>query len=995
MFPSEQCDQDDPQPDVTNTTYARADTRLDRLLSALTLHLLPIVIAVVSIWSLCLWPSAYPDPEDQILQFRVSADPGKTWDPAQALKSLADEHPVSRYDTHLSELPVWFLVAVPATRESRRQIVEFPSRHATQVACWDGKSLTHLGQANRSTHQGWLRPSRGGFALVLEPNSAIASLLCKADFVGPAQLSVQWWSESNWTAVVRDFEHNAGLLNGGLLVLTVFILITAAITRSRLHLLFAVWLLVNLRMATLSAGWDFQWLERLIPADLLSRSRLLTVALFFVVGVTLFSNLLRKELIATKQMRTLEAIQWACIPLLVLSLFLSFEQFLPILWVLTTLGGTVLLGMMLRVLHTHRTPVVLLYSASISITLVASLYEIGSAAFGLKSWLGTVNSVTAALSSSLLASLAIAAQMRQEAEQKEAAQSALRHTFEVIPIGLFTLDLRGRFLSANPALLALLGPALLEEGSNQWSMYFPQDSLLRLTHMVGTQAESELEVESRRDLRTLQHKRFLIKASLASDRIEGSLEDITEKAKATAHLQFLALHDPLTKLLNRSGIQDALVKSLDEHYAKSPVAVAFIDLDRFKLINHIYGNNAGDDVIRQVANRLTHVLSGDMQLGRVGGDEFLLVIPNMRASHATLLCQGIVNSIRSRPFKVGERTFHVRASVGLIEVMPGTAYKDAISTADRACRDAKNSGGDHLVVFERDSRIFIEHEEEMKLVERLSSTTGAPEGLYLEMQPIMSLVEPSRSLNFEILLRAKDAQGQLVPTPRLIAAAEFSGRMGVIDRWVVSEALDWLRANENQLDRTQFICINLSGASLNDERFVQHVFEVLQKNADIAPRLCLEITESIALHDLENTRRFIDGIRSVGAKVALDDFGAGYTSFSYLKDLPADLLKIDGSFIVNMNKHPANVAIVEAIVNLARNLGMKTIAEWAEDAGTVQTLAEIGVDYVQGFVVARAQPPSEILRHASAASFVQDAGLQAFISTLDTISHPVVPQKLH
>ncbi|MET0856491.1 MAG: EAL domain-containing protein, partial [Telluria sp.] len=198
----------------------------------------------------------------------------------------------------------------------------------------------------------------------------------------------------------------------------------------------------------------------------------------------------------------------------------------------------------------------------------------------------------------------------------------------------------------------------------------------------------------------------------------------------------------------------------------------------------------------------------------------------------------------------------------------------------------------------------------------------------------------------------------------------------------------------------QFVCMNLSGASLNDERFVQDTIDILARHVHVASRLCMEITESVALHDLDNTRRFIDQVRTFGVKIALDDFGAGYTSFSYLKELPADVLKIDGNFIVNINAHPANVAIVEAIVNLAVNLGMKTIAEWAEDTATVQTLAEIGVDYVQGFAVARSQAPERMLTAASSASFIQNEELALLARTLGApvnaaVAQPGMMSQLH
>ena len=396
------------------------------------------------------------------------------------------------------------------------------------------------------------------------------------------------------------------------------------------------------------------------------------------------------------------------------------------------------------------------------------------------------------------------------------------------------------------------------------------------------------------------------------------------------------------------------------------------------------------------------MLSRDFHFGRVGGDEFIIVFPATPIAMASVICHGLIDVLGNYPYRVGDNAFNVRCSIGLIEVSPGMKFNDVMSTADRACRQAKSAHGGGLVVYERNAAAFQQHEAELKLI-ALLATPSAMEGLYLEMQPILSLTAPHDSLNFEVLLRMRDPQGQPVRTDHLIAAGEASGRMGMIDRWVLTTTLAWLNTHYAQMKHTRFVCMNLSGASLNDEEFLGEIYAMLEQNMHLLGLLCLEITESVALHDLDNTRRFVDRVRGYGAKVALDDFGAGYTSFSYLKEFKADLLKIDGSFIVDMNQHPANIAIVEAIVSLANNLGMKVIAEWAEDNATVQTLTEIGVDYVQGFAVARPQHPDKMLSAESSASFIQDKELAHFVALIGKANQMLpkenlfsdLPRKVH
>ena len=950
---------------------------------------LPCAVLVLSVLALLTWAPHYTHQGSLPVTLRVLEDRGGVLDPASAMAALAREQPVLLRDTRLAATPFWFSFAVPAAQPGGAAVVEFPSRHMVALACWDGAGLAPLGEADRASPQGRLFDSRAGFGLRLQGLAAGAPVLCQARFMGPGRLTVQQWDEQALQIAAQAFERDAGLLEGGILMLALFVFVTALINRNSTYVLFAVWLLINLRMGALSAGWDQEWLGRSVPIDWLARGRAVTIALLYVVTFALFRALFRVELAKCGIHRLLTVTQWSCVLLLALSMTLSYAQFLPLAWFATALGSLLLVSILVRIIMRTRSPVAAWYGAAIAVMLLSSLYEVVAAAFGLQGWIASINSVTAALSSSLLATIAIAAQMRLEHQQRVQAQAELQHSFEVMPLGLFTLDLQGCFIAANPALQAALGPAVLARGSNHWDDYFNSVGWQRMLQSLSVQPVAEFELAGRPGARSPRGRRFLVRASRAGERIEGSLQDVTERSLATERLQFLAHHDPLTQVLNRDAIRAELDWALHATAANHVLALAYLDLDRFKLINDLFGHYAGDEVLRQVCTRVGKLLQEGMHMGRMGGDEFIVLMPGTSLAQATAICQGMVDSIGSQPYRVGERSFYVRGSIGLIEVARGSSAKDAISTADRACREAKQSRGSHLVVFDRHSRALQEHEAEIRLAGQLSASDELP-GLYLEMQPIMSLRAPDQSLNFEVLLRMREPDGQSVPTPRLITAAENSGRMGMIDRWVLRQTLAWMREHEGRLQRTRFICINLSGASLNDECFVQDAVQLLQRYADVAPRLCLEITESVALQDLDNTRRFIAQVHSLGAKVALDDFGAGYTSFSYLKELRGDLLKIDGGFIVHMNQHPANVAIVEAIVGLARNLGMKTVAEWAEDGATVQTLAEIGVDYVQGFAIAGAQAPARMLAARSCADFVGDASLLQYLM-LQAWSAPAPP----
>lgn len=949
--------------------FSRVHAVLDRVLHGLALYMLPAVVAVVSIIGWLSWDGVYQSPGPDQLRIRVMLEDKPGIAPLQMFEALSARPEQTHFETRLSEQPVWFSfsganTAVPSA-------IEFPSRHATAIACWDATTGAGLGEATRSSATGALYPVKAGFALnAAHPEDP---LVCRGTFSGPARLTVGLWSQQQLQLSADQHHRQAGLLDGGLLLLAVFVALMALINRQGLYVLFAVWLVCNLRVAAISAGVDFQWLGQQVPPDWLQPMRALTIVAHSVVTLLLFLTLFREPLKRSIMHRPTQIMQWACVPLLLAAFVLPFKVFLPFMWAFTGAGLLLMTASLVLMAATIRTPTVMWYAASLGITLFSAMAEIIAAAVGKKEIATLVNSVTGAIASSVLTAVAIAEQIRDEHAQRLQAQAKLQRTFDAMPVGLFSLMNDGTGISANPAFYEMLNTNAREFRKTAWAHWFGEATWVQIYRLLREHGQVDMEVALRGG-----ERRFQVAATFANGIIEGSLQDVTRQSLANEHMRFLAHHDPLTKILNRRGVEAAYLHAMAATPPGRSFVLAYLDLDRFKLINELFGHAAGDEVLQQVCERVNKLLVDGQQLGRIGGDEFVILMPDTSIELAELICRGVVDSLSQTPFSVADKAFQVRGSVGAVEVTPGSAMKDALSTADTACRAAKRKQG--VVICESGASVFKEHEAELALMEQFS--TGRMTGLYLEMQPIMSLSDPRGSLNMEALLRMRDAQGQMIPVSRVLSAAETSGKIAAIDRWVLATTLAFIRDNWTRLGRNKFVCMNLSGASLNDERFVADALQLLAQFPLAATRLCVEITEDVALHDLEITSRFIDSVRKLGARVALDDFGAGYTSFSYLKQLKADVVKIDGSFIVDINADPANVTIVEAIVTLARNLGMKVIAEWAEDAETVRTLSEIGVDYVQGFAIARSQPLERIVEGESSADFIVDPATRRVVEEL-------------
>lgn len=947
------------------------------LLERLTAFVFPVILIGCAVLAFAWQRSEVAASRGSALGFAVweQKDSEVAVDPLQALGALQSQARNFISQTQRSTRPFWILFNAPVSGQDAELLIELPSRHAIRSTCWDASNGSLLGAADYSSGSGVMSRSRAGFKLELPSNMSGVPLVCMSSFRGPARITVEAWSPAELGAAQLAHKQTGVLIEGAIGVLAVFMLLTAIVNGSPLYLAFVGGLILNMRMAALSVGTDFYFFGSEIPPAYLFQIRQLTLVLYFANTVALFSMLFKTELALARVRWPLTAHEILAVALLCLSPLLAYETVLPILWVATFTVVAVMLGYLCLILRTTHSRVAAWYGASIVVTLISTLNEVIVAATGARLLESGLNSVTGAIASALLASAAVAEHMRTHRLQSIRAQKLLKAAYQDSPIGLFSVGQSGEVIKANPAFFSMLKPGasdrpvLLEQ-------FFERRVVDALQLLRTRTGGGSVETETKALDESGGSCWFLVKASTVDGSItECSLQDITERVRATERLEFLASHDALTGCLNLRGLGQRVGPGTSQ-----PRALAYFDLDRFKLINDLYGHAAGDQVLIQVAERMRGVLGPDDLLARIGGDEFVVIFFQGDLSVCELRCNSIATLIGTAPFLMDSQSFALDISGGLVgaDQLSSTDLKDIISAADTLCRMAKKRSSQRLVVMQKGDRFFQQHQDELDLINCLERGE-TPEGLFLVMQPEVSLSRPFDSLNFEILIRLRKPDGTVLAAGTIIEAAESHGKTAIIDRWVVATSIQWLEAHADQLTRTHFVGVNLSGGSLNDEVFTEELFALFEQHPVALAKICLEITETVAITDMRNMQRFIDRVRSMGGKVALDDFGAGYSSFGYLKGLSVDSLKLDGSLIKDAVQSQAGQAIVGAIAGLVKNLGMKSVGEFAENLPTIKVLYEAGIDYVQGYGISKPVSPESILSVRSGADFIEDPAILAFL----------------
>jgi diguanylate cyclase (GGDEF)-like protein len=440
------------------------------------------------------------------------------------------------------------------------------------------------------------------------------------------------------------------------------------------------------------------------------------------------------------------------------------------------------------------------------------------------------------------------------------------------------------------------------------------------------------------------------------------LRDTTRERQMVQRLSWMATHDPLTRLPNRREFEWRLRSALqrlrgdeDHDGAHQQHVAMLVDLDQFKIVNDTCGHAAGDELLRMVAHAARKILREQDTLARMGGDEFGVLLLNCPPSVGERKADELRAAIGAVHLDWGGRLFDISASLGLVHVRREDQDVSAIlSAADVACYVAKDRGRNQVSVFHPGDRSFAERFGDMTWPQRLRGAMSQGRFM-LYQQPLMGLKAGDRSRRCEILLRLRDEHDQLVPPSTFIPAAERYGLMPQIDRWVVDQSLRTIACRAAHEQATIYN-INLSGSSFGDESFLVEVQAMFEAHGVRYEQVCFEVTETQAIADVAAASRFIGVLRSRGASFALDDFGSGMSSMTYLKHLPVDYLKIDGKLVKDMVTDPVNRAMVEMVSRLAQALGMRTVGEFAEDPKIIEALRGVGVDYAQGYGVARPMP---------------------------------------
>ncbi|MEN5038953.1 EAL domain-containing protein [Stenotrophomonas sp. TWI1149] len=557
-----------------------------------------------------------------------------------------------------------------------------------------------------------------------------------------------------------------------------------------------------------------------------------------------------------------------------------------------------------------------------------------------------------------LIAVLLARRVRNDLTEQE---SRFRAAFYQATVGMLKLDEGGRIVEANQTMADILDHR--------------REALLGLS-LADLLVEGELILDAHgridwpRQLRPGELRFLRSDGSLMWGRWSGTVvhtraraptvfalvEDVSQNHALAREVEHHASHDPLTGLINRREIERLLDQALAAVRAEGGThALCYIDLDYFKLVNDGLGHAAGDQLLRSFADYLVGAVRDGDWVGRLGGDEFALFLANASQDEAKQVLQRVIRTLGQVSFQHGDGAPKVSCSIGVVEVTAEAPDVNwLMSAADSACYAAKEAGRNRVHCYNESRMALDERRHEAERLANVSSAI-AENRMLLYAQRIERVGDPE-FLHYEVLVRMRSPEGALQGPAEFMGAVERYGMAMALDRHVLSLLFRHLQVCPNHVQQLGLCNVNVSAQSIAEPSFLAFVTDLLERNRGLARKLCFEITETAAVSNLAQARAFIDAVKARGCRMALDDFGSGLSSFGYLRQLPADMLKIDGVFVRDMNVDPVNRAAVRAITEVGRELHMMVVAEWVESAVVADQLAQMGVEGLQGYAIERPIP---------------------------------------
>lgn len=561
---------------------------------------------------------------------------------------------------------------------------------------------------------------------------------------------------------------------------------------------------------------------------------------------------------------------------------------------------------------------------------------------------------------------------RRTEEALRRASARLEHVVSASPTVIYSRDpspgMPVTFISSNVyELLGYHANELLAAGE-LWDRLMHPDDRSRIKHDLDcTTAHHQINCEYR-----LRHRdgdwrwirdtvRLICDADGQPVELVGSWLDNTEAQWLAEQLTHQASHDALTGLDNRRAFEQRLQRALEsarDQFAEH--ALFYLDLDQFKVINDTCGHLAGDDLLRQLARVLQSRVRKQDVLARLGGDEFGVLMEHCLLSDALRVANSLCRAVNEFRFAWDDKTFRLGISIGVVAInSTSDSFSGVLSAADSACYAAKDAGRNRVHLYTEDDAELAQRQGEMQWVARINQALEENR-FRLAFQPIVPIQGNAEGYHYELLLRMEGEAGQILMPGAFLPAAERYHLAAKLDQWVVGTALDWLSNHPQHLESLALCAINLSGHSLGDEYLLEYLANRLSHQRTLAGKLCFEITETAAIANLSSALHFIQTLKSIGCRFALDDFGSGLSSFAYLKKLPVDFLKIDGLFIEDIASDPVSLAMVNSINEIGHVMGMETIAEFVKNDQILTRLRTIGVNYAQGYGVGKPRPLLEM-----------------------------------